>query len=98
MLGTEQHVRRGVQFVTDTADNASFVHFVRDALDHRPRRANDDCLQQLRWIYSRRELARCVVTLPRGRRGLRLLDISSTQVPPGRICRSTLPPAGVVAS
>jgi putative transposase len=34
-----------------------YVHFLRNALDHLPRRANDDCLQELRWIYDRRELA-----------------------------------------
>ena len=33
------------------------MHFLRNALDHLPRRANDDCLQELRWIYDRRELA-----------------------------------------
>jgi hypothetical protein len=32
------------------------VHFLRNALDHLPRRANDDCLQELRWIYDRREI------------------------------------------
>src|SRR6478672_4166439 len=34
-----------------------YVHFLRNALDHLPRKANDDCLQELRWIYDRRELA-----------------------------------------
>ena len=29
----------------------------RNALDHLPRKADDDCLQELRWIYDRRELA-----------------------------------------
>ena len=33
------------------------VHFLRNALDHLPRRAGDDCLQELRWLYDRRELA-----------------------------------------
>jgi putative transposase len=33
------------------------VHFLRNALDHLPRKADDDCLQELRWIYDRRELA-----------------------------------------
>ena len=32
------------------------MHFLRNALDHLPRRANDDCLQELRWIYDRREI------------------------------------------
>lgn len=34
-----------------------YVHFLRNALDHLPRKANDDCLQELRWMYDRRELA-----------------------------------------
>ncbi len=34
-----------------------YVHFLRNALDHLPRRAGDDCLQELRWLYDRRELA-----------------------------------------
>ena len=34
-----------------------FVHFQRNAMDPLPRRANDDCLQELRWIYDRRDLA-----------------------------------------
>jgi transposase-like protein len=34
-----------------------YVHFLRNALDHLPRKAVDDCLQELRWIYDRRDLA-----------------------------------------
>jgi transposase-like protein len=34
-----------------------YVHFLRNALDHLPRKADDDCLQELRWIYDRRERA-----------------------------------------
>jgi len=33
-----------------------YVHFLRNALDYLPRRLADDCLQELRWIYDRREL------------------------------------------
>lgn len=32
-----------------------YVHFLRNALDYLPRKADDDCLQELRWIYDRRE-------------------------------------------
>ena len=32
-----------------------YVHFLRNALDHLPRKTNDDCLQELRWIYDRRD-------------------------------------------
>ena len=33
-----------------------YVHFLRNALDHLSRKLADDCLQELRWIYDRREL------------------------------------------
>jgi len=33
-----------------------YVHFLRNALDYLPRKADDDCLQELRWIYDRRDL------------------------------------------
>jgi putative transposase len=33
-----------------------YVHFLRNALDYLPRKADDDCLQELRWIYDRRNL------------------------------------------
>jgi transposase-like protein len=34
-----------------------YVHFLRNALDYVPRRVDDDCLQELRWLYDRRDLA-----------------------------------------
>jgi putative transposase len=33
-----------------------YVHFLRTALNYLPRKADDDCLQELRWIYHRRNL------------------------------------------
>ena len=33
------------------------MHFLRNALDYVPRRVDDDCLQELRWLYDRRDLA-----------------------------------------
>ena len=32
------------------------MHFLRNALDHLPRKADDDCLQELRWLYDRRSI------------------------------------------
>jgi putative transposase len=32
-----------------------YVHFLRNALDYLPRQADDDCLQELRWLYDRRD-------------------------------------------
>lgn len=34
-----------------------YVHFLRNALDHLPRKADDDCLKELRWLYDRRDLS-----------------------------------------
>ena len=33
-----------------------YVHFLRNALDYLPRKADDDCRQELRWLYDRRTL------------------------------------------
>lgn len=33
-----------------------YVHFLRNSLDHLPRKADDDCLKELRWLYDRRNL------------------------------------------
>jgi transposase-like protein len=34
-----------------------YVHFLRNALDSLPRKAQDDCLTELKWLYDRRDLA-----------------------------------------
>ena len=52
--GLKQAIR---EVLIEAAWQRCHVHFLRNALDHLPRRANDDCLQELRWIYDRRELA-----------------------------------------
>ncbi len=41
---------------TDAAWQRCYVHFLRNALDYLPRKADDDCLQELRWIYDRRDI------------------------------------------
>jgi putative transposase len=45
------------QVLPEAAWQRCYVHFLRNALDHLPRKANDDCLKELRWMYDRRELA-----------------------------------------
>lgn len=49
------------QAVTQTLPGAvwqrCYVHFLRNALDHLPRKHDDDCMTELRWIYDRRKLA-----------------------------------------
>src|SRR3546814_3437214 len=43
--------------ISGAAYQRCYVHFLRNALDHLPRKADDDCLQELRWLYDRRNLA-----------------------------------------
>ena len=72
LLGMKERGLRGVGFVvtddhaglkkaiTELLPEAiwqrCYVHFLRNALDYLPRKADDDCLQELRWIYDRRDL------------------------------------------
>ena len=44
------------ELLTRAAWQRCYVHFLRNALDYLPRKADDDCLQELRWIYDRRDL------------------------------------------
>src|SRR5690606_16514288 len=44
------------EVLTEAAWQRCYVHFLRNALDYLPRNANDDCLQELRWMYDRRDL------------------------------------------
>lgn len=48
------------EIVPEAAWQRGYVHFLRNALDYLPRKANDDCLVELRWLYDRhdREQAR----------------------------------------
>jgi putative transposase len=53
-----QGLRRSLmEILPEAAWQRCYVHFLRNALDHMPRRASDDCLQELRWLYDRRNLA-----------------------------------------
>lgn len=45
------------EVLTEAAYQRCYVHFLRNALDHLPRKHADDCLQELRWLYDRRDLA-----------------------------------------
>jgi putative transposase len=44
------------EILTEAAFQRCYVHFLRNALDHLPRKAHDDCLQELRWLYDRRSI------------------------------------------
>jgi len=45
------------EMLPETVWQRCYVHFLRNALDYVPRRVDDDCLQELRWLYDRRDLA-----------------------------------------
>jgi putative transposase len=44
------------EVIPEAAFQRCYVHFLRNALDHLPRKADDDCLQELRWLYDRRSV------------------------------------------
>ena len=72
LLGLRRRGLNGVEFVVaddhaglrsavrevlaEAAFQRCYVHFLRNALDHLPRKADDDCLQELRWLYDRRSV------------------------------------------
>ena len=72
LLQLKQRGLRGVEFVVsddheglknairevlpEAAWQRCYVHFLRNALDYLPRKANDDCLVELRWLYDRHDL------------------------------------------
>jgi transposase-like protein len=41
---------------SEAAWQRCYVHFLRNALDYLPRKADNDCLTELRWIYDRRSI------------------------------------------
>ena len=50
-------LRRAIREVLPEAiRQRCYVHFLRNALDYLPRKANDDCLMELRWLYDRRNV------------------------------------------
>jgi len=51
--GLRQAIR---EVLTDAPWQRCYVHFLRNALDHLPRRGDDDCLRELRWLYDRRNV------------------------------------------
>ena len=44
------------EVLTEGAWQRCYVHFLRNALDYLPRKADDDCLQELRWLYDRHDI------------------------------------------
>jgi transposase-like protein len=50
-LGLRKAIR---EVLSEALWQRCYVHFLRNALDYLPRKADDDCLMELRWIYERR--------------------------------------------
>jgi putative transposase len=50
--GPEKAIRK---VLPEAAWQRCYVHFLRNALDYLPRKVDDDCLQELRWMYDRRD-------------------------------------------
>jgi putative transposase len=49
-------LRRAIQeALPEAVWQRCYAHFLRNALDYLPRKTDDDCLQELRWIYDRRD-------------------------------------------
>lgn len=81
LLGLRERGLHGVEFVVsddhaglraairevlpEAAWQRCYVHFLRNALDYVPRKVDDDCLQELRWFYDRRELSEVRTDLAR---------------------------------
>ena len=51
------------EVLPEAAYQRCYVHFLRNALNYVPRRVDDDCLQELRWLYDRRDLAEARIDL-----------------------------------
>jgi putative transposase len=51
--GLRAAIREGLP---EAAWQRCYVHFLRNALDHLPRKADDECMTELRWIYDRRTI------------------------------------------
>jgi transposase-like protein len=44
------------EILPEAAWQRCYVHFLRNALDYVPRKVDDDCLRELRWLYDRRDI------------------------------------------
>jgi putative transposase len=72
LIGLKQRGLNGAEFVVsddpaglrqaiaellpEAAWQRCYVHFLRNALDYLPRKANDGCLVELRWLYDRHDV------------------------------------------
>lgn len=59
LVVSDQHegLKRAVgEVLSEAVWQRCYVHFLRNALDHLPRKNADDCLLELRWLYDRRDV------------------------------------------
>jgi putative transposase len=45
------------EVISEAVWQRCYVHFLRNSLDYLPRKGDNDCLRELRWIYDRRDLS-----------------------------------------
>ena len=55
-----------VEVLPEAAWQRCYVHFLRNALDYMPRKVDDDCLRELRWLYTGATSRRPGATSPLG--------------------------------
>jgi len=48
--------KAAAEVFTEAVWQRCYVHFLRNALDYLPRKADNDCMTELRWIYDRRSI------------------------------------------
>jgi len=56
---SDQHegLRRAIrEILPEAAWQRCYVHFLRNSLDKLPKKGDDDCLTELRWLYDRRDI------------------------------------------
>src|SRR5262249_19342207 len=59
LVVSDQHeaLRQAIaEILTEAVWQRCYVHFLRNALDHLPRKNADDCLMELRWLYERHDV------------------------------------------
>lgn len=50
-------MKQGIaEVLSETVWQRCYVHFLRNALDYLPRKADEDCVVELRWLYDRHDV------------------------------------------
>jgi putative transposase len=59
LVGSDDHagLRKAIaEVIPEALWQRCYVHFLRNARDYLPRKGDDDCLRELRWLYDRRDV------------------------------------------